>query len=86
MPKVENSSKSETKRQKFERIAERRVNEAVRVLRLIGNLADRRNYDFSEAHVRQVLNAVDQEVRALKARFRYESAESEKQFKFGEQD
>jgi hypothetical protein len=80
MAKIKKSA--ESKRQKFERIAERRMNAALKVIRLLGNLADRRNYDYSESHVQQILGAVEQEVRVLKSRFRSDGAESSKRFKF----
>ena len=75
----------ESKKEKFERIAQRRTNLALRFLRLLGNLADRRNYDYSEGHVQQILNAIDQEVRSLKAKFRSDATEGAKNFQFGKE-
>lgn len=60
----------ETKSQKFERIAERRVNETLRALRLLGNLSDRRNYSYTDAQVELILGAIEQGHRALKSRFK----------------
>ena len=60
----------ETKSEKFERIAQRRVTELVAKIRLIGNLSDRRNYDYTDEHVRQIFDALDSEVRACKVKFR----------------
>jgi hypothetical protein len=73
---------SESKAQKFERIAERRVNETLRALRLLGNLADRRNYDYSDDQASLVLSAVDQEVRALRSKFKAEAAAGGQRFSF----
>jgi hypothetical protein len=73
---------SETKAERFERIAQRRVNEALRTLRLLGNLSDRRNYAYTDEQVILILNAIDQEVRALKARFKAESATEAQVFRF----
>jgi hypothetical protein len=61
---------SESKAERFERIAARRVNETLRTLRLLGNLSDRRNYSYTDEQTAMILNAIDQEVRALKARFK----------------
>lgn len=58
------------KREKFERLAEKRVTEAIKKMRLIGNLANTNNYDYTEEHVNQIINAVDKEVQALKIRFK----------------
>jgi hypothetical protein len=74
----------ESKLQKFERIAERRVNEFVRVIRLIGNLADRRNYEYSDAHVQQIVSVIEQETRTLKSKFRTDVEGHPHQFKFKE--
>ena len=60
----------ETKAEKFERIAQRRVGELVAKIRLIGNLSDKRNYDYTEDHVRQIFDALESEVRACKGKFR----------------
>jgi len=73
---------AETKKQRFERLAERRVNAAIRVLRLIGNLSDRRNYEYSDAHAHQLIAALEQEVRSLKTRFRTDVEDLSKHFKF----
>ena len=72
----------ETKGQRFERIAERRVNEALRSLRLLGNLSDRRNYDYSEDQVATMLGALDLEYRALRSKFKSEVATGSQQFRF----
>jgi hypothetical protein len=72
----------ETKVQKFERIAERRVNETLRALRLLGNLADRRNYEYSEQQVALIFGALDQEYRAIRSRFKAEAASGSQTFKF----
>jgi hypothetical protein len=72
----------ETKAQRFERIAERRVNETLRALRLLGNLADRRNYEYTDQQVSMILGAIDQEYRALRSRFKSESAAGNQLFRF----
>ena len=70
------------KAQSFERIAERRVTQAVKLLRLIGNLANRRNYTYSEEQVRQIVETLDSEVKQLKARFRQETSTHPEGFSF----
>jgi len=58
------------------------VTEVLRKMRLIGNLANRRNYTYTEEHVKQMLDALETELRQVKARFRQESATPEKGFSF----
>lgn len=38
----------ETKNEKFIRLAEARVNSVIQKIQLIGNLSNKRNYDYSE--------------------------------------
>lgn len=72
----------ETKAQKFQRIAERRVNETLRALRLLGNLSDRRNYEFTEDQVSSIFGALDQEYRSVRSKFKAESGGANQTFKF----
>lgn len=72
----------ESKRQRFERLAQRRVTETLRCLRLVGNLANRNNYEYTEDHVRQLTEALDAEMRQLKLRFRQEGVVSGNTFSF----
>jgi hypothetical protein len=72
----------ETKVAKFERIAQRRVTELVAKIRLISNLSDRRNYDFTDEHVRQIFDALDSEIRACKGKFRSGDASAPVVFSF----
>lgn len=69
------------KLRKFEEIAEKRVNESLRRLRLIGNLANRSNYEYTDAHINQIMRALESELRSLKARFSSIDSDS-KAFKF----
>lgn len=57
------------KRQKFEELAEKRVNKAIKDLRLIGNLSNKNNYTFEDRDVRKILKALEEEMKALRARF-----------------
>lgn len=72
----------ETKAQRFERIAERRVNETLRALRLLGNVSDRRNYAYTDEQIAMILAAIDLEYRSLKARFKAEAPAEAQMFQF----
>lgn len=54
----------------FERLAQRRVTEAIKKIRLIGNLSNRNNYDYEEQHVEQIIEALDGELKILRNRFK----------------
>jgi len=72
----------EKKQEKFERLAERRVTEAIHHIRLIGNLSNTVNYHFTEAHVQQVLGALRGELEELERRFTEHSPKEDSHFKF----
>lgn len=73
---------SSSKLERFERLAERRVTETLRRLRLIGNLANRHNYEYTEDHIRKILDALDAGMRQLKQRFRQEDNPGGESFSF----
>ena len=44
----------DNKREKFKRLANTRVNVVLDKLRLIGNLSDKRHYEYDEKHVKAI--------------------------------
>ena len=48
----------ETKREKFVRLAEKRTENVLNGLRLLGNLANTRNYDYSDEDVIKIVKAL----------------------------
>jgi hypothetical protein len=57
------------KRERFVALAEKRVMRAIKDLRLVGNLANRNNYSYSDQDVQKILAVLDQEMKLLKNRF-----------------
>lgn len=72
---------SETKAEKFVRLAESRVNRAIKDIRSIGNLSNRSNYSYDEEQVGKVIRALKQEVAALQRRFDDASTSSDGPFR-----
>ena len=72
----------ETKTQRFERLAEKRVTEAIRRLRLVGNLSNRATYQYSNEHVKQIIDVLEIELKKLKSRFHQEGAGGGEGFSF----
>lgn len=58
------------KRSRFVELAEARVTKASQTIRLIGNLANSNNYAYSEDDAQKILEALDIEMKLLKAKFR----------------
>lgn len=64
------SHPTELKSERFTRLAERRATEVISKVRLIGNLSDKKNYDYSEDQVKQLFDALEAELRSCKSRFK----------------
>lgn len=60
---------SETKRERFVRIAEARTNRVLNDLRLLGNCSSRHNYDYTDDDVRKIFGAIEREIKAVKAKY-----------------
>lgn len=71
----------ESKNERFCRLAEKRVGDLIDKFRLIGNLADRRNYAYSDEQAKQILRAIESEFRDLKQKFFNESGDRAKDFR-----
>ena len=57
------------KRKKFIELAEKRVNKALKQLQLIGNLSNKRNYDYDQSDYKKIFRAIDEEVKSMKQKF-----------------
>jgi len=69
------------KQAKFMELAENRVNRALNDIRLIGNLANRNNYDYSEEQAQKILAVLEGEIKSLKSKFQAE-IQKRREFKF----
>ena len=68
------------RRDKFVELAEKRTNRAINDIRLLGNLANRNNYEYSDSDSKAIIRALDDELKLLKAKFE-QSSRGEKEFK-----
>ncbi len=59
----------ESRRQRFKRLATRRVNKALNHLRILGNLANKSYYDYTEEDISRMFKALDSQIKALKGKF-----------------
>ncbi len=60
---------NEDKRKKFTRLANNRVNVVLDKLRLIGNLSDKRYYEYSDEDVKKIFSSIHSEISSAKNRF-----------------
>lgn len=61
--------KEETKREKFIRLAENRVNSTIKEINLIGNLANKSNYDYTKEDVDKIIKTLKKSVSDLESKF-----------------
>ena len=70
---------TETKEEKFRRLAELRVNAALDRIRLIGQLSNRGNYGYTDEQVEMIFKALQKALVETKSKFR-ESAKDKNRF------
>ncbi len=68
----------ENRKDRFKRLATLRTNAVHDKLRLLGNLANKTNYDYDEEDIRKVFSAVESQLREIKLKF---SGNKKKEFK-----
>lgn len=69
------------KRAKFVRLAESRVNKALKELSLIGNLSNRSAYEYADDDIRKIFRALQDGVEKSKQRFSDATNQSPGSFK-----
>lgn len=69
------------RREKFVELAEKRVTRVLKDLRLVGNLANRSNYSYTDDDMKKIVQAIENEVKNLRRRFENSSEETELTFK-----
>tara|TARA_R110002126_G_scaffold213048_2_gene359537 strand:+ start:372 stop:593 length:222 start_codon:yes stop_codon:yes gene_type:complete len=57
------------KRESFVRLAEGRVNRAVKDIRLIGNLSNRSAYSYTEDDIKKIFRVLQREIELARSRF-----------------
>ncbi len=61
----------EDRSQRFKRIATYRTNEVLDKLRLIGNLSNKANYDYTDEEVNKIFSEIEKALRTTKSKFHF---------------
>lgn len=69
------------KREKFVKLAEARVNKAIKDIRLVGNLANKNNYEYENGDTQKIFKALQKELDAAKSRFSADGDGKDGEFK-----
>lgn len=57
------------KKERFIRIAERRTNNILEQLRLLGNCSNKNNYSYTEEDVKKIFSVIETELKEVKMKF-----------------
>ena len=76
--KVYANMSSNEKSDRFKRLATRRTNDVIDRLRILGNCADRRSYEYTDDEIDKIFKAIDEQAKIVKAQFK----KPKKGFKF----
>lgn len=60
----------ETRHERFKRLAEARTNAVLEKLRLLGNLSNRANYEYTEEEARKIFSVIDKQLRIVQTKFK----------------
>lgn len=60
---------TETRNERFKRLAIYRTKAVLERIRILGNLSSRTNYDYSEEEVVKIFSAIDSELKMVKVKF-----------------
>lgn len=72
---------SRDKSEKFVELANKRVNKAIKDLKLIANLSNRQNYSYSDVQVKKIIKALQVELDYVKQSFVTDEEEPKDVFK-----
>ena len=71
---------ADKKKERFIKIAENRTNKIIDTLKLLGNCSNKANYSYTNDEVKQIFNAIEEELKKTKNRFSF-SKNSDNKFK-----
>ncbi len=74
-------NRKQLKREKFIQLAEKRMTNTIKNMRLVGNLSNKSHYDYTEMDVRKILTTLTKELEALKAKFKDKGSDDDSIFK-----
>jgi len=66
---------NKNKSNNFKRLANSRVNKALSMLKLIGNLSNKSHYNYSDNDIKSIISALEKEIRSMKERFKNSSSD-----------
>jgi len=68
------------KRQRFLDLANKRVNRAIKELSLVGNLSNRRNYEYTDEEAKKIVRTLQGQLERVKHSFKIETEVPKRKF------
>ncbi len=68
----------ESRSDRFKRLATKRTNNILNLVRLLGNLSNKSTYDYSDEDINKIFSAIENQLRIAKAKF--SSSKKKKEF------
>jgi transcription elongation GreA/GreB family factor len=75
------SARTSRNRERFIRLAEKRVTRTIRDIRLIGNLSNKSNYTYDQDEAQKIIRTLEAEIKNLRQRFEISTTSADKAFK-----
>ena len=72
--------RTETKRERFVRLAEARTNKIIDMIQLLGNCSNTSTYEYSQQDIDKIFSAIEYEVREAKKKFSRVESKSSSRF------
>lgn len=66
---------SEDKRERFERLAEKRTNAVLKKLDILSNCSNRNRYEYDEEDIEKIFKTIRKKVRETQSEFKFEEEE-----------
>jgi len=73
---------SNSRRDRFERVASKRVDRVIKDIQLLANCSNTNNYEYTSSDVEKMLKAIKAELKLLEASFSTGVRDSDEGFKF----
>lgn len=66
---------TDEKRERFERLAEKRTNAVLKKLDILANCANRNRYEYDEEDIEKIFKSIRKKVRETQSEFKFEEEE-----------